>query len=72
MFDRATAEEMLESVFAPWVQALDLSIESLDQQGAILRMRFSESGLLAGLQLPKPGRHRASRGHVYSSGNRTR
>ena len=42
MFDRATAEEMLESVFAPWVQALDLSIESLDQQGAILRMRFSE------------------------------
>ncbi len=42
MFDRATAEEMLESVFAPWVQALDLSIESLDREGAVLRMRFSE------------------------------
>ncbi|WP_114944012.1 PaaI family thioesterase [Microvirga calopogonii] len=42
MFDRATAEAMLESVFAPWVQALDLSIESLDKEGAILRMRFSE------------------------------
>jgi len=42
MFDRATAEAMLESVFAPWVQALDLSIEHLDKEGAILRMRFSE------------------------------
>ncbi|WP_262027350.1 PaaI family thioesterase [Microvirga sp. Mcv34] len=42
MFDRATAEEMLGSVFAPWVQALDLSIESLDQESATLRMRFSE------------------------------
>ena len=42
MFDRATAEAMLGSVFAPWVQALDLSIESLDKEGAILRMRFSE------------------------------
>lgn len=42
MFDRATAEEMLGSVFAPWVQELDLSIESLDGEGAVLRMRFSE------------------------------
>lgn len=42
MFDRATAEEMLGSVFAPWVQELALSIESLDGEGAVLRMRFSE------------------------------
>ena len=42
MFDRATAEEMLGSVFAPWVQELNLSIESLDREGAVLRMRFSE------------------------------
>ena len=42
MFDRATAEEMLGSVFAPWVQELNLSIESLDKEGAVLRMRFSE------------------------------
>ena len=42
MFDRATAEEMLGSVFAPWVQDLGLSIESLDKEGAVLRMRFSE------------------------------
>ncbi|WP_246776737.1 PaaI family thioesterase [Microvirga sp. VF16] len=42
MFDRATAEEMLGSVFAPWVQELNLSIESLSNAGAVLRMRFSE------------------------------
>ncbi|WP_262267976.1 PaaI family thioesterase [Microvirga yunnanensis] len=42
MFDRATAEAMLATVFAPWVQALDLSIESLGPDGAVLRMRFSE------------------------------
>jgi uncharacterized protein (TIGR00369 family) len=42
MFDRATAEEMLTGVFAPWVQALDLSIESLGKDGAVLRMTFSE------------------------------
>ncbi|MBQ0824743.1 PaaI family thioesterase [Microvirga terrae] len=42
MFDRATAEAMLGNVFASWVQALDLSIESLGPDGAVLRMRFSE------------------------------
>ena len=42
MFDRATAERMLTDVFAPWVQELNLSIESLDTEGATLRMRFSE------------------------------
>lgn len=42
MFDRATAERMLTDVFAPWVQDLDLSVASLDKEGAVLRMRFSE------------------------------
>jgi uncharacterized protein (TIGR00369 family) len=42
MFDRATAEEMLTGVFAPWVQDLNLSIESLGQDGAVLRLKFSE------------------------------
>jgi uncharacterized protein (TIGR00369 family) len=42
MFDQATAEGMLESVFAPWGQELNLSIERLDQEGAVLRMRFSQ------------------------------
>lgn len=42
MFDRATAERMLTDVFAPWVQDLNLSVESLDKEGATLRMRFSE------------------------------
>ncbi len=41
-FDQATAERMLTDVFAPWVQALDLSIESLGSEGAVLRMPFSE------------------------------
>ncbi|MEE1612546.1 PaaI family thioesterase [Microvirga sp. CF3016] len=43
MFDQAAAEAMLKNVFAPWVQALGLSIESLDKDGAVLRMRFSET-----------------------------
>ncbi|MPR08200.1 PaaI family thioesterase [Microvirga tunisiensis] len=43
MFDRATAERMLTDVFAPWVQDLDLSVASLDKEGATLRMRFSEN-----------------------------
>jgi uncharacterized protein (TIGR00369 family) len=33
---------MLTGVFAPWVQDLNLSIERLSPDGAILRMRFSE------------------------------
>ena len=41
-FDRATAEQMITGVFAPWVQDLNLSIESLDEDGAVLRMRFSD------------------------------
>jgi uncharacterized protein (TIGR00369 family) len=42
MFDRATAERMLTDVFASWVQDLNLSVASLDKEGAVLRMRFSE------------------------------
>jgi uncharacterized protein (TIGR00369 family) len=41
-FDKAAAEQMLAGVFAPWVQELDLSVESLETNGAILRMKFSE------------------------------
>ena len=41
-FDQATAERMLTDVFAPWIQALELSIESLSPEGGVLRMPFSE------------------------------
>jgi uncharacterized protein (TIGR00369 family) len=41
-FDKAAAEQMLTSVFAPWVQELNLSVESFETNGAILRMKFSE------------------------------
>ncbi|MFC4174936.1 PaaI family thioesterase [Microvirga sp. GCM10011540] len=41
-FDRAAAEQMLTSVFARWIQDLDLSIESLESDGAVLRMPFSD------------------------------
>jgi uncharacterized protein (TIGR00369 family) len=41
-FDESAATNLLRTVFAPWVQDLDLSIESIDANGAILRMRFSD------------------------------
>ncbi len=41
-FDQAAAEGMLTGVFAPWIQDLGLSIESLGPEGAVLRMPFSE------------------------------
>jgi len=41
-FDKTAAETLLKSAPAPWVQDLDLSVESLEVDGAILRMRFSE------------------------------
>jgi uncharacterized protein (TIGR00369 family) len=41
-FDQAAAERMLTDVFAPWIQALELSVESLHPEGAVLRMPFSE------------------------------
>lgn len=41
-FDKNAADALLGTVFAPWVRDLDLSIETIDQSGAALRMRFSE------------------------------
>jgi uncharacterized protein (TIGR00369 family) len=42
IFDKPAAEALLTSVFARWVQDLDLSIESIEGDSAVLRMRFSE------------------------------
>ena len=41
-FDKAAATKLLKTVFAKWVQDLDLSVESIDAERAVLRMRFSE------------------------------
>ena len=41
-FDQSAATHLLQTVFAPWVQDLDLSIESIGSDGAVLRMGFSE------------------------------
>ena len=41
-FDKAAADALLKSAPAPWVQDLDLSVESLSADGAVLRMRFSD------------------------------
>ncbi|MBB5051183.1 uncharacterized protein (TIGR00369 family) [Afipia massiliensis] len=41
-FDKPAATTLLKSVFAQWVQDLDLSIESIEGDGAVLRMRFSD------------------------------
>lgn len=41
-FDKTAAAALLKSAPALWVQDLDLSVESLEADGAILRMRFSE------------------------------
>jgi uncharacterized protein (TIGR00369 family) len=41
-FDLVTAEQMLTGVFAPWIQDLNLSVERLSPEGAVLRMPFSE------------------------------
>lgn len=41
-FDKTSAETLLKTVFAEWVQDLDLSVESIDGELAVLRMRFSE------------------------------
>jgi len=42
IFDKPVAETLLTSVFAKWVQDLNLSIESIDGDNAVLRMRFSD------------------------------
>jgi uncharacterized protein (TIGR00369 family) len=41
-FDKAAATSLLKTVFAQWVQDLDLSIEGISPESAVLRMRFSE------------------------------
>jgi uncharacterized protein (TIGR00369 family) len=41
-FDKSAAEQLLADVFAPWVQELDLSIERLEDEKAVLRMKFSQ------------------------------
>lgn len=41
-FDKTAASVLLKSAPAPWVQDLDLSVESLEADGTVLRMRFSE------------------------------
>ncbi len=41
-FDHASAERLLQEVFAPWLQDLDLAVERIDGDGAILRMPFSD------------------------------
>jgi len=41
-FDNTAALELLKSAPAPWVQDLDLTVESVTADGAVLRMRFSE------------------------------
>jgi uncharacterized protein (TIGR00369 family) len=55
-FEQADAERMLVEVFAPWVQALGLSIEAIESDGALLRMRFStdlcrDNGVVCGQAL---------------------
>lgn len=41
-FDKSAADALLTSVFAQWVRDLDLSIESIEGDSAVLRMRFSD------------------------------
>lgn len=42
IFDKAAADSLLASVFAKWVQDLDLSVESIGGDSAVMRMRFSD------------------------------
>ena len=41
-FDKTAATTLLKTVFAAWVQDLDLSVERIDADAAVLRMKFSE------------------------------
>jgi uncharacterized protein (TIGR00369 family) len=55
-FDNAAATTLLNTAFAQWVQDLDLSIESIDVESAVLRMKFSEklcrdNGVICGQSL---------------------
>lgn len=55
-FDKPAADALLTSVFAQWVRDLDLSIESIEGDSAVLRMRFSDklcrdNGVICGQSL---------------------
>lgn len=55
-FDTTAATDLLNTVFARWVQDLDLSIESVSTDGAVLRMKFSDrlcrdNGVICGQSL---------------------
>jgi uncharacterized protein (TIGR00369 family) len=41
-FDTTAATDLLNTVFARWVQDLDLSVESVSVDAAVLRMKFSD------------------------------
>ncbi|KQW18270.1 thioesterase [Afipia sp. Root123D2] len=41
-FDTTAATDLLNTVFARWVQDLDLSVESVSADAAVLRMKFSD------------------------------
>ena len=41
-FDVQAAERLLAEVFAAWVRDLGLSVERVEADGTVLRMRFSE------------------------------
>ncbi|WP_315836012.1 PaaI family thioesterase [Bradyrhizobium prioriisuperbiae] len=41
-FDKTAAANLLNTVFASWVHDLDLSIETVEAERAVLRMKFSE------------------------------
>ena len=41
-FDTAAATDLLRTVFAPWIQDLDLTIERIGESDAVLRMPFSD------------------------------
>jgi uncharacterized protein (TIGR00369 family) len=42
-FSQADAERLLADAFAPWIQALNLSVERVGPEAAVLRMPFSKS-----------------------------
>lgn len=55
-FDEAAAGQLLKDVFARWVQDLDLSVERVGTDSAVLRMRFSpnlcrDNGVVCGQAL---------------------
>ena len=55
-FTIAQANQLLAEVIAPWVKALQLSVEDVDSSGATLRMKYSEQlcregGIICGQSL---------------------